>query len=130
MKLSHAILMTAMAVLPHLRATAGVGETCEVAGGIVRNAVTAHALKIAFDEEHEWKGKSFANLPPVWQEMLSQDIEDLKRRLIPVIAATLKKVPAWNAEGFNGMSKAREEILTGLAATNDSYVIRCIKMLD
>lgn len=130
MKFRPAILVAFLLVMSQPHAHAGVAEACTVAGGVFRNAVLAQALKIAFNEEHEWEGKSFRSLPPSWKELLISDIGEFKPKLLPLVATVMKNVPDWNAQGLNGMSKARSEILRGLAATNDAYVILCIKRLE
>lgn len=114
---------------PYARA-AGISEACTVAGDIYRDAALAEALRLAFDERHEWQGAAYKSLPESWKQVLSKDIEEFKPKLIPVVAATLKSVPQWNAEGLDGMAKARERILQGMGPISDLYVIRCIKMLQ
>lgn len=130
MRVGYKALAVLVLVLTQHCAYAGVTEGCTVAAGVFRNAALAEALRIAFDEKHEWQGKSFQSLPPTWKQVLTADIEEFKPKLIPVVASVMTKVPAWSEQGLDGMKKAREELLGKLDMTNDAYMIRCVKMLQ
>lgn len=130
MRICRRALAVLVLALTQQSAYAGVTQGCTVAAGVFRNAALAEALRIAFDEKHEWQGKSFQSLPPTWKQVLTTDIEEFKPKLIPVVASVMKNVPAWNDQGLDGMTKAREELLRKLDMTNDAYMIRCVKMLQ
>lgn len=103
---------------------------CTAVGGLFRDALLAESLKIAFDENHEWKAKLYHSLPPSWKEQLDKDIAEIKPKLIPATALILKQVPAWNEQGLDGMRRARQEIFTRLRPMEDAYLIGCIKRLQ
>lgn len=105
-------------------------EMCTAAGNVVRDALLAESLRVAFNELSDWHDPTLENFPPTWKLIVTKDIENFKPQLIAVVATVLKEIPAWDQQGLDGKAQARAQILKGLEMINEAYKVRCLKMLQ
>jgi len=108
---------------------ANSGDFCTAMGNVYRDALLAESYNLAFDTNLVWKGKLYEALPLVWQAQLANDLNHVRPKLITFIAVVMKEVSRWNAEGLNGMERARKDIYVGLEPMSAAYVIRCAKLI-
>ena len=124
------VVLVASLIVTSQATAATLTEMCAAAGNVVRDAIVAESLRVAFNESLEWRTALFESLPPTWKKTVLQDIERFKPDFVVGTATILKEVPRWNQQGLNGQALARERIISGLEKVNEVYAITCMKRLE
>lgn len=102
---------------------------CIAAGNVVRDAIRAEAMRVAFNEEVDWQGVEYFTLPKKMRAQIQKDIVELNKQTAQSANEIMIKAEGWSRQGMDGRAMAREILYRAYEKANVQYAVLCLKNL-